>query len=87
MHDKINKIKVELQQFCRMEIRYKIPLIGTRFIEGLKYLAHETNGFWLITDTAVIAKRLSNSSAFITIDFKRLSEKKRIGLHCEAILN
>merc|ERR1711969_341733 len=56
---------------------YQIPLLRTRFTDGLKYLANAADCFWLITDTSVIAKSLMNRSEFITIDFKRLSEDKQ----------
>ena len=36
MNDKGNKIKAELQHFCGTEMFFKIPLIGTRFTDGLK---------------------------------------------------
>ena len=54
---------------------YQIPLLRTRFTDGLKYLANVADCFWLITDTSVIAKSLMNRSEFI--DFKRLSEEKQ----------
>ena len=56
---------------------YQIPLLRTRFTDGLKYLANVADCFWLITDTSVIAKSLKYRSEFITIDFKRLSKKKQ----------
>jgi hypothetical protein len=87
MNDKVNKIKAELQHFCGTKMFFKIPLIGTRFTDGLKYLANEAGCFWLITDASVIAKSLSNRSHFITIDFKRLSEKEQFEKQCEAIIN
>ncbi|SFZ89551.1 hypothetical protein SAMN05428642_101388 [Flaviramulus basaltis] len=87
MKNKVNKIKVELQYFCGTEMFYKMPLIGTRFTDGLKYLAHEAECFWLITDASVIAKSLSNRSHFITIDFKRLSKKQQFEKQCEAIIS
>ena len=71
MNDKVNKIKADLQHFCGTEMFFKIPLIGTRFNDGLKYLANEAECFWLITDASVIAKSLSNRSSFITIDVEQ----------------
>ncbi|HEA29928.1 MAG TPA: hypothetical protein ENH91_08030, partial [Leeuwenhoekiella sp.] len=65
---------------------YSIPLIGTRYTEGIKYLAEEANCYWLITDASVIAKSLMNQSYFITIDFERLSEKDQEANGCEAKL-
>ena len=87
MNDKVKKIKAELQHFCGTEMFFKIPLIGTCFTDGLKYLAKEAECYWLITDVSVIAKSLSKKSSFITIDFKRLSEKERLENQCEAIIN
>ncbi|MCP4158757.1 MAG: hypothetical protein GY760_01675 [Deltaproteobacteria bacterium] len=86
MNNKGNKIKEGLQHFNGSEMFYKIPLIGTRFTDGLKYLANKAECFWLITDASVIAKSLSNRSHFITIDFKRLSGKEREEEQCEAII-
>ena len=87
MKTQFSKIKEELQHFCGTEMFFKIPLIGTRFTDGLKYLAEEAQCFWLITDASVIAKSLSNKSHFITIDFKRLSAIEREEKQCEAIIN
>ncbi len=87
MKDKVNKIKEELQYFSGTETFFKIPLIGTRFTDGIKYLANVAECFWLITDASVIAKSLANKNHFITIDFKRLSKKEREEEQCEAIIN
>jgi hypothetical protein len=72
-----NEIREGLQHFHGTEMFYQIPLLRTRFTDGLKYLADAADCFWLITDTSVIAKSLMNKSEFITIDFKRLSEEKQ----------
>ncbi len=72
-----NEIKEGLQHFHGTEMFYQIPLLRTRFTDGLKYLANVADCFWLITDTSVIAKSLINRSEFITIDFKRLSKEKQ----------
>ena len=77
MKAQINEIKEGLQHFHGTEMFYQIPLLRTRFTDGLKYLANVADCFWLITDTSVIAKSLMNRSEFITIDFKRLSEEKQ----------
>ncbi|MGO2359205.1 DUF6876 family protein [Mesonia sp.] len=73
----VNEIKEGLQHFHGTEMFYQIPLLRTRFTDGLKYLANVADCFWLITDTSVIAKSLMNRSEFITIDFKRLSEERQ----------
>ena len=77
MKAQVNEIKEGLQHFHGSEMFYQIPLIRTRFTNGLKYLANVAECFWLITDVSVIAKSLLNRSHFITIDFKRLSEEKQ----------
>ncbi|WP_179376300.1 DUF6876 family protein [Winogradskyella wichelsiae] len=87
MKTQVNKIKADLQHFCGTEMVFKIPLIGTRLTDGLKYLANEAECFWLIKDASVIAKSLSHRSEFITINFKRLPEKEQFEKQCEAIIN
>ena len=87
MKTQVNKIKAELQHFNGSETFYKIPLIGTRFTDGIKYLADAAECFWLVTDASVIAKSLMNKSYFVTVDFKRLSEKEREESQCEALIN
>ena len=77
MKAQVNEIKEGLQHFHGTEMFYQIPLIRTRFTNGLKYLANVAECFWLITDVSVIAKSLLNRSHFITIDFKRLSEEEQ----------
>ncbi|RXJ45711.1 DUF6876 family protein [Gelidibacter gilvus] len=77
MKAQVKEIKEGLQHFHGTEMFYSIPLIRTRFTDGLKYLANIADCFWLITDTSVIAKSLMNRSEFVTIDFKRLSKEKQ----------
>lgn len=77
MKAQVNEIKEGLQHFHGSEMFYQIPLIRTRFTNGLKYLANVAECFRLITDVSVIAKSLLNRSHFITIDFKRLSEEEQ----------
>lgn len=77
MKAQVNEIKEGLQHFHGTEMFYQIPLLRTRFTDGLKYLANVADCFWLITDTSVIAKSLMNRSEFITIDFKRLSKEQQ----------
>ena len=72
MKAKTKEIKLGLQQFSGSETVYKIPLIQTRYSEGMKYLATAADAYWLITDVSVIAKGLMEKSPFITVDFKRL---------------
>ncbi|WP_370176371.1 DUF6876 family protein [Leeuwenhoekiella palythoae] len=77
MKAQVNEIEQNLRHFTGTEMFYQIPLLKTRFTDGLKYLAEVAECFWLITDTSVIAKSLMNRSEFITIDFKRLPEEKQ----------
>jgi len=77
MKAQVNEIKEGLQHFHGTEMFYQIPLLRTRFTDGLKYLSEAAECFWLITDTSVIAKSLMNRSEFITIDFRRLSEERQ----------
>ena len=86
MNDKVNEIKEGLQHFHGSEMFFQIPLIRTRFTNGIKYLADVANCFWLVTDTSVIAKSLMNKSYFITIDFKRLTEDEQEEFGCEAFI-
>jgi len=80
----VNEIKEGLQHFHGTEMFYQIPLLKTRFTDGLKYLSEVAECFWLITDTSVIAKSLMHRSEFITIDFKRLSEREQDSTGYEA---
>jgi len=77
MKAQVNDIKEGLQHFHGSETIFQIPLLRTRYTNGLKYLAEVAECFWLITDTSVIAKSLMDRSEFITIDFKRFSEEKQ----------
>ncbi|MCK0115170.1 DUF6876 family protein [Gelidibacter sp. F63206] len=87
MKAQVNEIKEGLQHFHGTEMFYQIPLLGTRFTDGLKYLANVADCFWLITDTSVIAKSLRCRTEFVTIDFKRLSieEQDITGYEAEII--
>ncbi|MFG6686762.1 DUF6876 family protein [Mariniflexile sp. HNIBRBA6329] len=86
MSNKIITLQETLQQFCGSTQFFEVPLIQTRFTEGIHYLAEKASCFWLITDASVIAKSLMDKSHFITIDFKRLSEAEQQKKGCEAII-
>ena len=58
MKTQVKELKEGLQHFHGTEMFYQIPLLRTRFTDGLKYLANIADCFWLITDTSVIAKSL-----------------------------
>lgn len=87
MNDKNKSLRDSLQQFCGTTQFFKLPLIRTRFTDGIHFLAERAGCFWLVTDASVIAKSLMDRSYFITIDFKRLSEAERQQKGCEAIIN
>ena len=86
MKAQVSEIKKGLQHFSGTEKLYKIPLTGTRFTDGINYLAEVAECFWLFTDTSIIGKSLMQKSYFISIDFKRLSEEERKLLDCEATI-
>jgi hypothetical protein len=71
------EILKDLVQFHGSETIYKIPLIQTRYTEGMKYLANAAECFWLLTDVSIMAKGLMAKSYFITIDFRRLPEDRQ----------
>lgn len=81
-----NEIRNNLETFTGTETFYNIPLLKTRFTDGIKYLADAANCFWLVTDVSVIAKSLMNRSRFITIDFKKLSKEMQDYIGYEAII-
>lgn len=72
-----DEIKEQLEHFTGTEMFYMIPLIRTRFTDGLKYLVQVADCFWLVMDTSVTAKSLMEQSRFITIDYKRLSSEEQ----------
>ena len=77
MKTQVNKIQAELRYFTGTEMYYFIPLLRTRYTDGLKYLANVADCYWLITDVSVIAKSLKHRSRWVTIDFKRLPMEKQ----------
>jgi hypothetical protein len=87
MNTKANTLQKELQQFYGSQQMFQLPLLQTRFTEGVHYLAQKAQCFWLITDASVFAKSLMDRSYFITIDFKRLSEAEKNKKGCEAIIS
>lgn len=86
MDSKIITLQESLHQFHGKEQFFQLPLMQTRFTDGVHYLAEKAVCFWLITDASVIAKILMDKSYFITIDFKRLSESESKEKDCEAII-
>jgi len=86
MNDKTMTLQESLQQFHGSDRFFQLPLIKTRFTDGIHYLAEKAECFWLVTDASVIAKSLRDKSYFITIDFKRLSEEEREEKQCEALI-
>ncbi|MHA7941687.1 DUF6876 family protein [Formosa sp. 3Alg 14/1] len=77
-------LRNKLEHFCGSQTVYKIPLFGTRFTEGVHFLATEAKCHWLITDASIIAHSLMAKSYFITIDFKRLKKEKQVKRGYEA---
>ena len=77
MNTQSNQIRQQLQGFCGTEKFYNIAMLKTRYTDGIKFLAETTNCFWLVTDVSIIAKSLIHKSYFITIDFKRFSQKEQ----------
>ena len=86
LKNKTNELKAELQRFSGSETFFQMPLTKTRFTDGIQYLATAAQCYWLITDASVMAKSLVPKSYFITIDFKRLSEKEQKIQGCEAVI-
>ncbi len=80
------ELRNNLKTFTGTEMFYRIPLIGTKYTDGVKYLAEVAECFWLVTDVSVIAKSLMNRSQFITIDYKKLSEEKQDAIGYESII-
>jgi len=77
MESQCSTIKDDLKRFTGSIVLYQIPLLKTTFTDGIKYLAETAKCFWLVTDTSAYAKTLMGKSYFVTIDFKRLAEKKQ----------
>lgn len=75
---KMKQLQSELDQFCGTGNFYSIAIIKTNFTDGIKFLAEQTNCFWLIMDASIVAKRLMDKSYFIVIDFKKCSDKERM---------
>ncbi|SDD74621.1 hypothetical protein SAMN05421636_101577 [Pricia antarctica] len=81
-----SELRNNLETFTGTETFHSIPLLNTRFTDGIKYLADVANCFWLVTDVSVIAKSLMDRSYFVTIDFKKLSEDQQDAIGYEAII-
>ena len=84
MNMQSKQIQEHLQRFCGSETVYTIPMFKTRYTEGVKYLAEAANCYWLVTDAAVITKRIKPKSSFLVIYFKRFSEELQERLQKEA---
>ncbi|NKI28308.1 hypothetical protein SAMN04487911_12818 [Arenibacter nanhaiticus] len=80
-------LKEGLAQFSGSEMLYQIPLLKTKFTEGIKYLAKAGECYWLVTDVSVIANSLMNRSRFITIDFRKYSGEEKEALGYEATID
>tara|TARA_R110000744_G_scaffold243283_2_gene360208 strand:+ start:551 stop:1060 length:510 start_codon:yes stop_codon:yes gene_type:complete len=84
MNFKTIQLKERLQHFNGSLVLYQIPLIKTKFTEGIRYLAQAGNCFWLVTDTSVVAKSLVDKSRFISIDFRKFTEEEKSTMGYEA---
>jgi len=80
------KVHHQLAQFHGTEQFFKIPLIKTRFTQGIKYLAESTDCYWLVTDASVVAKSLLNRSYFITVDFRKMEVKEKQSKGYDALI-
>ena len=74
----------QLQGFCGSATCYQIPMLRTKYTEGVKYLTEQAQCHWLVTDTAVVCKSLKNKSTFIVILFKRNPKSVQERTHKEA---
>lgn len=81
-----SQLRSNLETFTGTETFYRIPLLNTRFTDGIKYLAETADCYWLVTDVSVIAKSLMDRSYFVTIDFKKLSGEMQDAMGYEAII-
>ena len=80
-----NKHLIEtLNGFCGSETAYTIPMFNIQYTEGVKYLADTAKCYWLLTDAAVITKRIKPKSSFLVVYFKRFSKELQERLHKEA---
>ncbi|PXX23750.1 DUF6876 family protein [Arenibacter sp. ARW7G5Y1] len=84
MNFKTRQIKERIQHFNGSLVLYQIPIIGTKFTEGIKYLTEAGECYWLVTDTSVIAKSLMGKSRFISIDFKKFTQEEMTIMGYEA---
>jgi len=80
------RLESYLGSFHGSETIYKIPLLGTFYTEGIKYLAEAAECFWLVTDVSVIAKGLKDRSPFITIAIRIISGKEKESIGYGAII-
>lgn len=67
----------QLRHFHGSAHFYRLPICGTRYTEGIQFLASTANAYWLLTDASIMGKSLMEKSYFITVDFKRLTEEEK----------
>ncbi|WP_165733693.1 DUF6876 family protein [Polaribacter sp. 20A6] len=87
MNTQHTTLKHDLQLFSGSENIYSLPILGTKYTEGILYLVNKANCFWLLLDASGIAKSLLDKSYFITIDFKRLNKENQETTGKEATIN
>lgn len=84
--EKQEELERELAQFCGTENLYAIAMIRTYYTDGIRFLAEQTNCFWLIIDSSIVARGLMNKSSFIVVDFKKYTNRVRNVKYPEAIV-
>jgi len=65
---------------------YKLPICGTLYTDGIRFLAQAAKAYWLLTDASVMGKSLMDKSWFISVDFKRYSEAEREAVGFDAVI-
>lgn len=66
---------------------YQLPICGTRYTEGIRYLAQTAKAYWLLTDASVMGKSLMDRSHFVTIHFKRSTQVEKETIGYDATIN
>ena len=65
---------------------YQLPICGTLYTDGIRYLAQTAKAYWLLTDASVMGKSLMDKSYFVTVDFKRSTAAEREKIGCDATI-
>ncbi len=86
MRTQADEILEKLEDFRGTEMFYKSATVKCRYTEGIKYLAETAHCYWMLSDSSIVAETLMKQSYFITVDFKRLTEKEQQKEKCEAVI-